>query len=270
MSDAVPTMLVDRLAGTTVLVTGVTGFVGEALLHRLLSQVPDITIAPLVRPKGSTTGADRIAAMLAKPIFSDVVEAAGGVEEVLRRRIRVVEGDLSDVPALPADLDAVVHCAGDVSFDPPVDEAFATNVVGTRHLLQRVAEVGHHVHYVHISTAYVAGRRRGVIPEGSVDHDIDLEAELAWGIGQRQVIEDRSRAVDMLGGAAGPRPSGTTAAPGRSPPPPRRRTAAGPGYASSSSAPERSGRGAWAGPTATRSPRRSASGWSRSTPGTRP
>jgi HAD superfamily hydrolase (TIGR01490 family) len=198
MSDAVPTMLVDRLAGTTVLVTGVTGFVGEALLHRLLSQVPDITIAPLVRPKGSTTGADRIAAMLAKPIFSDVVEAAGGVEEVLRRRIRVVEGDLSDVPALPADLDAVVHCAGDVSFDPPVDEAFATNVVGTRHLLQRVAEVGHHVHYVHISTAYVAGRRRGVIPEGSVDHDIDLEAELAWGIGQRQVIEDRSRAVDML------------------------------------------------------------------------
>ena len=39
-------------------------------------------------------------------------------------RIAVVEGDLADVPALPTDIDAVVHCAGDVSFDPPVDEGF--------------------------------------------------------------------------------------------------------------------------------------------------
>jgi HAD superfamily hydrolase (TIGR01490 family) len=198
MSDAVPTTLVERLAGSTVLVTGVTGFVGEALLHRLLSQVPGIAIAPLVRPKGSTTGADRIRSMLAKPIFRDVVEAAGGADEVMRARIRVVEGDLGDVPALPTNIDAVVHCAGDVSFDPPVDEAFATNVVGTRSLLQRVAEVGQHVHYVHISTAYVAGRRRGVIPEGPVAHAVDLEAELAWGVAQRQVIEDRSRAADLL------------------------------------------------------------------------
>ena len=199
MSDAVPTMLVDRLAGRTVLVTGVTGFVGEALLHRLLTQVPGLIVAPLVRPKGTTTGADRIRSMLGKPIFAGLVEAAGGADAVMAQRILVVEGDLANVPELPKQVDAVVHCAGDVSFDPPVDEAFATNVVGTRRLLERVAEVGPHVHYVHISTAYVAGRRRGMIPEGPVTHDVDLEAELAWGATQRTVIEDRSREADLLG-----------------------------------------------------------------------
>jgi HAD superfamily hydrolase (TIGR01490 family) len=91
-----------------------------------------------------------------------------------------------------------VHCAGDVSFDPPVDGAFVTNVVGTRELLARIAEVGDHVHYVHVSTAYVAGRRRGTIAEGPVDHGVDVEAELAWGLAQRTAVEERSRDADRL------------------------------------------------------------------------
>ena len=77
----------------------------------------------------------------------------------------MIEGDLPNVPELPADLDIVVHCAGDVSFDPPIDQAFTTNVVGTQQLLERMLEaVGDDdgtppkvPHYVHISTAYTAG-----------------------------------------------------------------------------------------------------------------
>ena len=55
-------------------------------------------------------------------------------------RVSVLEGDLTEAPPLPDGLDAVVHCAGDVSFDPPVDQGFATNVVGTRDLLARIDE----------------------------------------------------------------------------------------------------------------------------------
>ena len=95
-----------------------------------------------------------------------------------------------------------MHCAGDVSFDPPVDEGFTTNVIGVRDLLDRIDEAqaasGREIHYVHISTAYVAGRRRGSIPEASVEHDVDLETELAWGLAQRQEVEYRSRGVDVL------------------------------------------------------------------------
>ncbi|HEY0950677.1 HAD-IB family hydrolase [Nocardioides sp.] len=188
----------DRLSGRHVLLTGVTGFVGEALLHLLLAEVPGVRVSLLVRPKGSTSGASRTAALLGKPIFAAVVEAAGGVEALMAERVAVLEGDLADLPPLPGDLDAVVHCAGDVSFDPPVDEGFRTNVLGTRDLIGRIRETGLDLHYVHISTAYVAGRRRGSIPEGPVDHDVDLEAELAWGLAQRRQIEHQSRSAFVL------------------------------------------------------------------------
>lgn len=192
----------ERLAGQHVLLTGVTGFVGEALLHLVLSEVPGLRSTLLVRPKGSTSGADRIARLLEKPAFADLVSAAGGVDALMASRVSVLEGDLTDVPPLPTDLDAVVHCAGDVSFDPPVDEGFRTNVVGTRDLLARIDDAAkasaRDIHYVHISTAYVAGRRRGSILEEPVEHAVDLESELAWGLGQREVVEHRSRGVDVL------------------------------------------------------------------------
>ncbi len=163
---------------------------GEALLRLLLSEVPRARLTVLVRPKGSTTAEARVATLLQKPVFEGLEDAAS--------RVEVLSGDLTDVPPLPPDLDAVVHCAGDVSFDPPVDEGFRTNVVGTRDLLARIRETGTDPHYVHISTAYVAGRRRGVIPEAPVDHDVDLEAELAWGLSQRRSIEHQSRSAFVL------------------------------------------------------------------------
>ncbi len=183
------------LAGKHVLLTGVTGFVGEALLRLILAEVPDVRLTLLIRPKGSTPGTDRARALLGKEIFTGLDEDP---ETLLAGRVSVLEGDLSDVPALPDDLDAVVHCAGDVSFDPPVDEGFRTNVVGTRDLLDRVREAGGDIHYVHISTAYVAGRRRGTIPEGRVDHTVDVEAELTWGLAQRRVVEHQSRSTAVL------------------------------------------------------------------------
>ncbi|MBO0844459.1 MAG: HAD-IB family hydrolase [Nocardioides sp.] len=192
--------MVERLSGAHVLVTGATGFVGEALLQRLVAEVPGVTVSVLVRPRGSTSGVDRVRALLRKPVFAALGENTGGTDTLLGTRIRVLEGDMADVPPLPPDLDAVVHCAGDVSFDPPVDKGFITNVVGTRSLLDRLAEIGDHVHYVHVSTAYVAGRRRGTIREGPIDHDVDVEAELAWGLAQREVVELRSREAGLLSG----------------------------------------------------------------------
>jgi HAD superfamily hydrolase (TIGR01490 family) len=183
------------LAGKHVLLTGVTGFVGEALLRLILAEVPDVRLTLLIRPKGSTPGTERARALLGKGIFTSLAEDP---ETLLAGRVSVLEGDLSDVPPLPTDLDAVVHCAGDVSFDPPVDEGFRTNVVGTRDLLDRIREAGGDVHYVHISTAYVAGRRRGTIPERRVDHTVDVEAELAWGLAQRTVVEHQSRSTAVL------------------------------------------------------------------------
>jgi fatty acyl-CoA reductase len=196
--------LAERLDGRRVLITGVTGFVGEALLHRLLHDVPGITPVVLVRPKAGQPGRDRITQLLGKAIFAESAERAGGVDRLIEQ-LEIVEGDLTDLPELP-DVDLVVHCAGDVSFDPPIHEAFDTNVLGVQHLLERIAWIdaaraergAAPVHYIHISTAYVGGRRRGPVPEGPVDHTVDWRAEAEAGGRMAQRIEDGSRSPKVL------------------------------------------------------------------------
>jgi alcohol-forming fatty acyl-CoA reductase len=196
----------DLLAGKKIVMTGVTGFIGEQLLWKILTELPDTTPAVLVRRKGSASAHDRMIALVKKPIFNEVRDAAGGAAELLDSRVEIIEGDLPNVPLLPADLDIVVHCAGDVSFDPPIDQAFATNVIGTKALMNRMLEAiaDEHgesrkmPHYVHISTAYTAGRRRGAIPEAPHVHDIDYDAEAAAGMAMRDLIEAESRTSAQL------------------------------------------------------------------------
>ncbi len=196
-----PVRLAQALAERRILITGATGFIGEALLRTLLVDLPGARPVVLVRPKAGQPGAARLARTLRKRTFAPAVEAAGGGAAgaaALLERVQVLEGDLSDVPALPADLDVVVHCAGEVSFDPPIHEAFAVNVVGTEALLRRVREVGPHVHYVHVSTAYVGGRRRGPVPEGPVEHAVDWRTELTLGLAVARGVEEASRAPAEL------------------------------------------------------------------------
>jgi alcohol-forming fatty acyl-CoA reductase len=196
----------DLLAGKKIVMTGVTGFIGEQLLWKILTELPDSTPSVLVRRKGSAGARDRMIAVVKKPIFAEVREAAGGAAQLLDSRIEVIEGDLPNVPELPTDLDIVVHCAGDVSFDPPIDQAFTTNVIGTKALLGRMLEAVTNEtgelrkvpHYVHISTAYTAGRRRGAIPEAPHIHDIDYDSEAAAGIAMRELIEAESRTSAQL------------------------------------------------------------------------
>jgi fatty acyl-CoA reductase len=193
--------LKDRLDGQRILLTGVTGFVGEALLQRLLTDLPGAHPVVLVRPKAGQPGADRVRGLLKKPTFAAAVEQAGSIDALLAT-IDVIEGDLAAVPELPDGLDVVVHCAGDVSFDPPIQDAFRTNVVGTHGLVLRVLEASARapqpIHYVHVSTAYVGGRRRGPIPETAVDHDVDWRTERDAGLRLAQQIEDDSRRSAVL------------------------------------------------------------------------
>ncbi|HVA60230.1 MAG TPA: HAD-IB family hydrolase [Mycobacteriales bacterium] len=190
-------MLRERLAGKRVLLTGVTGFVGEALLARLLADLPEVAVSVLIRPKPGQSGRDRLHQLVGKAAFAGW---AGGGDRlaVLDARVAVLEGELAALPPLPADVDVVIHCAGDVSFDPPIDEGFATNVSGTEALLRALADAGARPHYVHVSTAYVSGRRRGAVPEASLDHEVDWREETAAAGRLRTAIEDASRSPSRL------------------------------------------------------------------------
>ncbi|TMR30715.1 SDR family oxidoreductase, partial [Actinomadura geliboluensis] len=193
------------LAGRTVLLTGATGFIGQALLERLLSGHPSANVVVLVRERPGATADDRLAELIAKPVFGPWRERTGEdrVRDIVRERVRLVPADLSDAaPDVPEDVDVVVHGASVVSFDPPIDEAFRTNVVGSVNLYEGVLNAarrtGRRPHLVHVSTAYVAGSRKGVVREAALEHAIDWRTELDCALEARRAAESDSRRPEVL------------------------------------------------------------------------
>ncbi|WP_066039072.1 HAD-IB family hydrolase [Herbiconiux solani] len=188
------------LGSSHVLLTGATGFVGQAVLERLLSTHPDTRISLLIRPKSRTTGETRLQTLLKKPVFRSWRERVGEdeVERAIRERLTVIQGDLANPGELPGDIDVVLHGASTVSFDPPIDDAFQTNVDGATGLYGALLASGSDPHVVHVSTAYVGGMRKGVSPEASLVHDIDWRAENAAAKSARRRVEMASRQPEVL------------------------------------------------------------------------
>jgi len=188
------------LENAHVLLTGATGFVGQAVLERLLSSYPTTRISLLIRGKGSQTGESRLPNLMRKPVFSAWRERVGDefADAEIARRVRVVEGSLDHIDSLPDDLDIVLHGASTVSFDPPIDEAFDTNVGGARVLYGALLASGSNPHVVHVSTAYVAGIRKGIVAEASLTHNVDWRAEAAAAASSRSRVELASRQPEAL------------------------------------------------------------------------
>jgi fatty acyl-CoA reductase len=189
------------LAGKRVLITGATGFLGAALLERLLSEVPDAHLFLLVRGRYGSPPLGRVREILSGNAFRSFRDREGpaGVETAISERITVVEGDVAGrIPDLPERLDIVFHCAASVSFDPPIDQAFQTNVLGVTALYESVRASSSRPHLVHVSTAYVAGMTKGVIPEAPLEHRVDWREEAEAALASRRAVEDASRKPELL------------------------------------------------------------------------
>jgi long-chain acyl-CoA synthetase len=62
-------------------------------------------------------------------------------------------------------LTAILHCAAEIRFDLPLDEARRTNVEGTRTLLKLARRCPRLDRFVHISTTYITGQSPESLPE---------------------------------------------------------------------------------------------------------
>ncbi|MEP6973013.1 MAG: HAD-IB family hydrolase [Actinomycetota bacterium] len=201
LAEDATSSIVDRLSDKRILLTGVTGFLGQVIFERLLGDVPRGQIVLLVRSQTGSTSRERVEYLFRKPAFDALRGRLGedGLRALLDERVAVVDGDFSrGVPQLPAGIDIVIHSAAAVSFDPPIDEGFQTNLFGAMNLYRAVIESGSRPCLVHVSTAYVAGVAKGVVPEATLDHRVDWRAEGELALQARQDVEAQSRRPEML------------------------------------------------------------------------
>jgi nucleoside-diphosphate-sugar epimerase len=156
-----------QAGGGVQLVSGATGFVGAALVLELLEQTDD-DVACLVRPHDDAERARaRLTAALTR---SCELYGRDDLLPQIEARCHAVPFDLREssddaLAQAPAGVTEVWHSAASLRFKQTQREkTIEQNVEGTRRMLELATEAGA-VAFNHISTAYVAGRRIGLIPE---------------------------------------------------------------------------------------------------------
>src|SRR5207245_11462063 len=130
--------------------TGYPGFLGSALLPRILSRAPDTTALCLVQPKFAALARQRATQ--------------------LGDRVRIAEGDITRPIDLPAhDVEEIYHLAAIYDLSVPRDVGMRVNVDGTRHVLDFAERCSALRRFHYVSTCYVSGRFDGVFREEDLD-----------------------------------------------------------------------------------------------------
>ncbi|MFC7169506.1 SDR family oxidoreductase [Halobium salinum] len=149
---------------TTVFLTGFPGFLGSALLGRLLDRYDDeVELACLVQSKYRDDAEDR-----ARSIAGDDWD-----ERIALYEGDITEGDLGLDPDEYADLELdtveVYHLAA--VYDVGVSEAVGkrVNVDGTRHVLHFAENCPDLRRFQYVSTCYVSGRYDGLFTESMLE-----------------------------------------------------------------------------------------------------
>lgn len=220
--ESLPKLSVKQtFAGKHLFITGTTGFVGKVLLAMIATELRDVRrISVLVRTNRSYADprerfdavvllsepfqavAERIGNEALQDWSDDVVNVVAG--DITRDRLGLSEADFEEVTQTDP-VDIILHCAGNVNFDPPLDQALNVNSRGVAHKLEFAKAAG--CGLVHMSTCFVAGERSGPILESApvvgysptgmefdAERELDDAVKLAEEVRRRadaQVLETR-------------------------------------------------------------------------------
>ncbi|MEO7991205.1 MAG: SDR family oxidoreductase [Chryseolinea sp.] len=156
-------------------ITGATGFVGSSIILELLRQSDD-PIFCLVRKKQDKSGQERLLELL-EQLVTDYGYHANILKQA-RKQCIVVEGDLTgSLDSVSKNVTTKVTHFWNVAASLKYEERFAKeifeiNVEGTKRALNlaRVLKVDY---FNHFSTAYVAGKKTGIIHETMTDQIVN-------------------------------------------------------------------------------------------------
>ncbi len=229
-----PPGIAPSLDGKRILVTGATGFLGTALVERLVRCVPGCEVAVLVRPTRRSGAAARLAREVVRNDCFDRLRAELGdrFDDEVAARLVAVGGDVGrdgldlddDGRRLLASCDVVVHSAATVAFDAPLDTAVEVNLLGPSRVAAAIESAAADrrrdhpdaspTHLVTVSTAYVAGTHQGDATEtlatealasgararthSTVTTEVNIEAEITAARRLRDDLESESRSPERL------------------------------------------------------------------------
>ena len=148
--------------GKNILLTGATGFLGIHVLRELIERTGDDTVIwCILRGKGAISAERRLAEML-------VYYFEKNYRSLLGRRIRLIQGDITDEKVLDAILtsgnpiDLVVNCAANVKHFSKGDDILKVNYYGVQNLVGFCIARG--ARLVQVSTVSVGGMTEGSVP----------------------------------------------------------------------------------------------------------
>jgi thioester reductase-like protein len=140
--------------------TGFPGFIGRRLVARLLEEDSGLRVAALVEPRMAET-----ARTVAGQLDADRIEVIEG--DIAERRLGL---DDATWARLTGEITSAFHLAAIYNLAVPLEVAQRVNVDGTGNVLELCAAADGLKRLNYVSTAYVAGLRKGVVYE----HELTL------------------------------------------------------------------------------------------------
>jgi len=162
--------------GRNLFVIGSTGFLGKVTLSMLLHRFPNVgRVYVTVRARSQEESETRFwNSVITTPPFDPLRERYGSaMEGFVRDKVVVLGGDIGDAnlgytdeeaQRVADDIDVVINTAGNVTFNPTLESALRTNVVGTQNVIAFTRRMKRPA-LVHVSTCFVAGNRSGAVWE---------------------------------------------------------------------------------------------------------
>ncbi|HEY2973477.1 MAG TPA: AMP-binding protein [Pyrinomonadaceae bacterium] len=155
---------------------GSTGFLGKVTLSMLLHRFPNIgRVYVTVRARSQEESESRFwNSVITAPPFDPLRERYGSaLDGFIRDKVQVFGGDIAETnlgyteeqaQAIADDIDVVLNSAGNVTFNPTLESALRTNVVGTQNVIAFTKRMKRPA-LIHVSTCFVAGNRSGPVWE---------------------------------------------------------------------------------------------------------
>ncbi|XP_046611797.1 fatty acyl-CoA reductase wat-like isoform X1 [Neodiprion virginianus] len=147
-------------AGRNIFITGGTGFLGKALVEKLLRSCEEIgTVYLLIRGKKGKTTQERMDSLLLEPVF-DVLRTSS---PDFSKKLVPVAGDVAseglglsaeDRERIVDEVSVIFHAAATVRFTERLDKAIPLNVNGVKYVLDIAKACKNLAVGVHLSTAF--------------------------------------------------------------------------------------------------------------------